>query len=448
VSSQVNQSEKVPLVGDASVGGPTANRAAFLCGLLQQFLCGCAIVLPFLWLQGDALQGSEATWVSLSLATLLIAMGIGFPLQSWIGRTAGLHVAARFGLLSVAAGVSTVTCTAPAWGILCGCLLIGFGLHGDWTPSAEMTRRALLPTQLWRGMRIHGAMFFVGALLVIIIHQWGNTAGLMTVSCVVVLACVVNAALLRPARSVVAPVLPDGGSKQSCNTEVPETTSPLADSSEQKPEDCEAEECCGGGCEWTPMSVALGACLAFVAIYALGLVVTGTVTQGHGTQAMMGAVVGFALFQAVVPTAGYAVLLVPCCLLGMIAFGIAPWTGLDWQGLLLSVQGGFAAAIYCGCSGLTGESFTDSCQGNSRTTVLMIGSMAAAAVGLVQGVLITFLSPDVGSLVTSACCLLAILFLRRIPSLMVSQRRQEECSAEEAEEMLAETFGAAEGSLE
>lgn len=443
MSSQVNQTEKVPVVGDASVGVPTANRAAFLCGLLQQFLCGCAIVLPFLWL-----RGGEQTWVALSLAALLIAMGIGFPLQSWIGRTAGLHVAARFGLLSVAVGVSTTTFAANPWVLLCGCLLIGFGLSGEWTPSAEMTRRALSSTQLWRGMRIHGAMFFVGALLVIMIHQWGNTAGLMTVSCVVALACMVNATLLRPVRSVVAPVLPDGGSKLSCDSEVPETTSPLADCSEQQPDDCDAEECCGGGCEWTPMSVALGACLAFVAIYALGLVVTGTVTQGHGTQAMMGAVVGFALFQAVVPTAGYAVLLVPCCLLGMIAFGIAPWTGLDWQGLLLSVQGGFAAAIYCGCSGLTGESFTDSCQGNSRTTVLMIGSMAAAAVGLVQGVLITFLSPDVGSLVKSACCLLAILFLRRIPSLMVSQRRQEECSAEEAEEMLAETFGAAEGSLE
>lgn len=99
MSSQVGQSDELSVVGDASVVVPTANRAAFLYGLLQHFLCGCAFVLPFLWLQGGALQGSESTWVALSLATLLIAVGIGFPLQSWIGRTAGLHVAARFGLV-------------------------------------------------------------------------------------------------------------------------------------------------------------------------------------------------------------------------------------------------------------------------------------------------------------------------------------------------------------
>jgi hypothetical protein len=94
VSSQVGQSDELSVVGDASVVVPTANRAAFLYGLLQHFLCGCAFVLPFL-----RLQGGEPTWVALSLPALLIAVGIGFPLQSWIGRTAGLHVAARFGLV-------------------------------------------------------------------------------------------------------------------------------------------------------------------------------------------------------------------------------------------------------------------------------------------------------------------------------------------------------------
>jgi hypothetical protein len=74
--------------------------------------------------------------------------------------------------------------------------------------------------------------------------------------------------------------------------------------------------------------------------------------------------------------------------------------------------------------------------------------MAAAAVGLIHGVVETSLSATTASLMNGAICLVAILFLRRIPSLLVSQRRQDEVSSEEARELVAETFGAAGGSLE
>ena len=447
VSRQIGQSGELSSVGELSVAVHATDRAAAL-GFLRQVLSGYAMFLPFVLLSSGRLQNAEATWIAMSSALLLIGVGAGFPLHSWMRRVVGLRAATRLGLVSTAIGVMTATDAATPWGILLSCLLIGLGLFGEWTPSAELTRRSLSSTQLWQGMRIHSAMYFVGALLVVMTARLETTGGLVTAGYVVALMCLANAVLLRRDPPAEASHSHVSSLEATAASEAQTSQTSPADSRDGQPDDCDAEECCGGDCEWTPMPVLLGACLTFVGMYTIGVILAGAVAQSSGSVAVIGGLVGVVMFQAVVPTTGYAVLLVPCCLLGTVVFGLAPWIGATGQGLLLSIQGGVAAAIYCGCSGLAGESFADSCQGNSRTVVLMIGSMAAAAVGLIHGVVETSLSATTASLMNGAICLVAILFLRRIPSLLVSQRRQDEVSSEEARELVAETFGAAGGSLE
>ena len=78
----------------------------------------------------------------------------------------------------------------------------------------------------------------------------------------------------------------------------------------------------------------------------------------------------------------------------------------------------------------------------------MVGSMAAAAVGLVTGIVGTIGSAIAASVINACICFLAILWLRKIPSMLVSQRREDEVSHEEADRILSESFGATGGSAE
>ncbi|MCH2202957.1 MAG: hypothetical protein MK102_13370 [Fuerstiella sp.] len=441
----------------------TTDHVAVACGLLHQTVCGYAVFLPFIRLSSN--EGNTAVvpmHSALLSACLLIAAGASFPLHSKFCRTLGLHTTTRISLMTTAAGIIVITVSPVPWIMFTGCLLTGFGSFGEWTPSAEMTRRSLSSTHLWRGMRIHSALFYIGALFAILtaasetISVFGMSA-IMTLTCGALITCV------RPARTLAitdSPSIPDHeidaicspGSATSHEERQHALASPPITTTDMSTTDvCESEDCCSVRPEWTPTPVWLGTCIACVGVYTvfafLPDLVSG-VTWPFALLVTAGGLFGTFIFQAVVPATGYAVLLVPVCIAGILSYGIEPWVPVGLMGPLLICQGAVAAAIWCGCSGLVGESFVDSCQYNSRTIVLMMGCMAAACVGLMIGAGETIIPAVFASSINGLVCLITILLLRKIPSLVLSQRREDEISPRDAERMLSESFGTVGGPAE
>jgi hypothetical protein len=456
-------SEQTQPVQDSSTALQSTDRAGASYGLLHQLCCGYAVFLPFVLLSVSAVPSAVIPiYAALMSAGVLIAFGAGYPLHAWISRKSGLHVATRISLLSTATGTMVATIGSLPWITLCGCFLIGFGLFGEWTPSAAVTRGSLSSTQLWRGMRLHSALLFVGALLAVTVVQADAGVVFLSMSVVIAFICVVVAMFVQPIQDgrfqpdeTDASGQTDSSRSDPVDTESraaaePSSSQPPLDCGGGEPESCEAEICCGGGRPWTPMPGWLGGCMAFAGLYAVGAVLTGlisSVNQWSAVLVLTGGLLGTVLFQAVIPTTGYAVLLVPVCIAGAVVFGISPWLPAGWSNVVLTGKGVIAAAIWSGCSGLVGESFADSIQRNRRTAVLAVGSLAAAAVALVTGMLAMVLSPTVGTVIQALVCVMTILWLRNIPSVLVSQRREDEMSSEEAEQVLSESMGVAGGPL-
>jgi hypothetical protein len=281
-------------------------------------------------------------------------------------------------------------------------------------------------------MRLHSALLFVGALLAVTVVQADAGVVFLSMSVVIAFICVVVAMFVQPIQDgrfqpdeTDASGQTDSSRSDPVDTESraaaePSSSQPPLDCSGGEPESCEAEICCGGGRPWTPMPGWLGGCMAFAGLYAVGAVLTGlisSVNQWSAVLVLTGGLLGTVLFQAVIPTTGYAVLLVPVCIAGAVVFGISPWLPAGWSNVVLTGKGVIAAAIWSGCSGLVGESFADSIQRN-RSTVIQ-----------------------------ALVCVMTILWLRNIPSVLVSQRREDEMSSEEAEQVLSESMGVAGGPL-
>ncbi len=441
----------------------TTDYAAAACGLLHQLCCGYAVFLPFARLKLNAADVSLVPlWTAMLSAALLIGVGAGLPLHSRFSRVRGIHVSARIGMVITAGGIILVTVGAMPWGTLAGCLLVGLGLFGEWTPSAEFSRRSLSSTHLWRGMRIHSVVLFVGALLAIVVVGAGVTVS-FAASAVIALTCCGVAAVLGPTRECAAPtgsadvthqtafLLPTAAVGDSQEGVKYSGSRPPLNSGEGVSDGSIPEECCGDRPVWTPMPVWLGACIAFVGMYAFGAIfpaLMNSVWQFPVILVVSGCLLGTVVFQAVVPLTGYAVLLLSACLAGIVVFGVSPWLPSSWSGLILPGRGAVAAAIWCGCSGLVGESFVDSWQHSSRTVVLMIGSLAAAATALVAGITATVVSPNAVPCFGAGIWFVAIFWLRKIPSPLISRRPEDELSVEQANRMLSESLGVAEGSAE
>lgn len=447
---------------DSHPDAVTTDRSLAVRGLLHQFVCGIAVFLPFarIVVSEQTSAGIDASTRPMLLAVvcaaLLIGLGSGFPLQSWMRRTYGPQPAIRAGLAGTLLGSLLCAFGPVPWSLPVGSLLTGLGLFGEWTVSAELTRRSFSSSRKWRGMQLHSLAFFAGGLVITVAADAGNTA-------IPAAAAIIGGVLCL--RLLWMPLQSDGDSERLSRAGRPSDLSPLPDSmhsagvpaeppalanasSVDSDDTCEAEDCCGGGCEWTPMPVRPGCCLAFMGLYAVAGMLPLLIAAGEGPAAslvIIGSLLGTLLFQGVFPSTGYAVLLAPGCVLGALAFGLSPWLGSGWPGTWLILQGAIAAAIYGGCSGLVGESFSDSCQGNSRTVVLMIGGMAAAAAALATGLAASLISPTVAMVINGGICLSGIVWLRQIPSPMVSQRREDELSQQEADELMAESVSVAGG---
>jgi hypothetical protein len=128
-----------------------------------------------------------------------------------------------------------------------------------------------------------------------------------------------------------------------------------------------------------------------------------------------------------------------CSVLGLLGSGLTGVVGIQWSGVLAAFPASLLAATCCGSSGLIGESFTDARFGNGRSFVLMLGSLTAGAITAL---------PVVSGQVASETALAwgpvivwlgTVLLVRKIPTPVLSQRRQDEISQAEADQILATT---------
>jgi|GEM_PF-2234874 len=433
----------------AAPGQPAGTPVAAVIGTCLHFVSGVVIWQPFVQLAPGRLP---AGWVSLMAAALLIGVGVGYLLQYQFLKRWRRVGAIRLSVMCLAVAVIVAMASTSHWNLLLSCVPAGMGLFGEWTATAGMTRRSLTSTQLWRGMRVYSASWFVGAVAAAIV---GNTVfsgewlvivlnGICAAFCVIVALVVPRQLVDELYKTIdedagIAPTLTEADGNQATNehstqadTEVPTQV--------QSVDECAADECCGGGCEWRPTELWLGICLATIGMLSAGLLLPSLVTHADttGVVTLVGALLGIVVFQAVVPGTGYAVLLLSCCVLGLLVCGTAGAFGVHWSGLLTTLPAALLSATFCGCSGLIGESFTDAHFQKGRSFVLLLGSLVAAAIAALTAVAV---SDSLGRMLNwglAGIWLTTIFLLRQIPGPVLSQRRQEEISQAEANQILAE----------
>ncbi len=425
----------------APVGQPAGSPIAAVWGVCLQFVSGVAIFQPFIRLETAAVPPG---WVSLMGAALLIGAGMGYLLHFQLLRKWRRGGAIRASAACLSATLILAMLNTDRWNLLLMCVLAGMGLFGEWTAAAGMTRRSLTSTQLWPGMRIYSAAWFAGGIAAALASNLMTADptlnigvnGLCVVFCAVVAFTVprqIVDELYRPAS--------DGQKVDQLAEDRSLQTTREGSTRTETADTCDADECCGGGCEWRPTPLWLGICLATIGMLAAGFLLPVLIVQTETLSAavLAGALFGTIVFQAVVPGTGYAVLLLSCCVLGMAGFSASLVFDIQWQGIAIAVPATLLAATYCGCSGLIGESFIDARFQNGRSFVLMLGSLAAAVIAT----LIAGSGPGAFDYALDwgppGIWLAAIILVRKIPNPVLSQRRQEAISQAEANQILAET---------
>jgi MFS family permease len=144
--------------------------------------------------------------------------------------------------------------------------------------------------------------------------------------------------------------------------------------------------------------------------------------------AVVGLLVGHALFQKVAPDTGYALLLVLFLLLAIPAatlLRLLPDQPQLFAWLVLPVCV-LLGGIYCGCDGFTGESFTDTGRCSKRTRVLAGALALAAGLLAVQSILFSRTQSQWAVMAFQACVLsMGILVIRELRNPMISARSED-----------------------
>ena len=406
-----------------------ALSTSLLVAFSAQTCSGVVIFLPFLLLasiQGEASNSFAPVCAGLMSAGLALGLGVGYGVQTAFQRKRSLRVpVVTSTLLQAVSLLLMMLADQPGPLLVAVATIAGCGLMGEWTVAAEAARLTLPSTRLWSTLRLYSLTFYIGGLLSALLVVFngpslGIVAGLL-------LCCVRFGMALR---------LPQQARAELCPSFAPP---PSAVPSQDSDDPCDADECCGGGCEWMPTPLWLGVCLAAIGIYAIaGLLPALMYAEGSSPlMLILAAAFGTLLFQSVVPNTGYAVLVLSCLLCGGFIFGFALLSPSAVSGVLSLLSAAVAAAVYSGCSGLTGESFSGSRGTDGRGFVLTMGAFIASILLLLStagGVMLDWLEPVIPIVV----CVAGIFLLRQIPSPLLSQRRQVEASGEEADRMLAE----------
>lgn len=427
----------------------TGSLFAAVSGICLQLVSGVAVFQPFMRIQ-EAIHAEG--WACLMSAALLTGCGIGYLLQFQFLRRWGRVGAIRFSVSCLAGSLVAGMLSSGRWGLLAASAPAGLGLFGEWTAAAGMTRRSFTSTQLWRGMRIHSVAWFVGGLgAALAIHLLAERTGpaiwlnVLCIAACVAVAVTVSQQVSHEGSECALGKTDSSGDECDAQSHEAQFVNRTGDTGQpvESSDECAADECCGGGCEWRPTPLWLGVGLAVIGMLVAGSLLPGLLagTGGASSSAFFVATLcGLVVFQSVVPSTGYAVLLLSCCLLGLTGSGLAAVWNLQWTGVLATVPAALLAATYRGCSGLIGESFADAKFQNGRSFVLMSGALGAGAITAViaaAGPSAVTTALDWGP---PAVWLATILLVRNIPHPVLSQRREDEMSQMEADQILAETI--------
>ncbi len=424
-----------------------AADVALTVALPASLLAGMAVFFPFAVFAGSwasqpvsVADSLRQAWLHLLCAVLLLGTGCGFALQKILRFRVPVARRAAVAALLSAAGLLLTALTTSRPVLLLAAFFAGMALWGDWAPSADLLRRSVPPIRLWSVLRWHGLLVYGGAAFIVLTTDaiGPGPAGLLTVLGSVPL-------LVHLFR------VPEAGTPDRPEPAEPENPpksdgNPTGDSCDEE-DSCDEDDCCGGGCRWIPTPVRLGIGLMSIGWYVLaGVLPVLAASDGPAVFLLVvgAAAFGSAAFRSVVPDTGYAVLLLPCLLIGLLLFGLAgpdgAGPGLPWLPAVLSMTcaAAVSAALGTGFSGLAGESFSDSGGPTGRSFVLMTAAFAAAGLVILELVVAASgrLSVD---LFRAGVCLIGLFLLRRIPSPMLSSRGEEECPSADTERILSDT---------
>ena len=184
------------------------NQYTVAWGLIHHLCCGFAVLIPFVRIAAEGRFSGAIpaamfpAYFGMIMTSLLIGSGMSFPMHFRISRVLGSINAVRVGLCFTATGILFSAFGPVPWGLLAGGMLAGLGSFGEWTPSAELTRRALSSSQLRTGMRLHSWTLLAGGLLAVVLAGTGFRPDLVWSSICAVTLCALTAACIRsqPAR--------------------------------------------------------------------------------------------------------------------------------------------------------------------------------------------------------------------------------------------------------
>lgn len=366
-------------------------------------------------------DNTDVLWGMLTTASLVCGTAVGTAADRYISVSAGLRAAMLFscGCIAFGAGVLWLN---PAENvlILCVALIVGLGIHGDWSSLSEAARLSVPSAKRWLRMRWFYSAFPLGIL-----------AGCLTGNSVFMISAVGLAAAGLAVGVLTLPFesLPSAVSGDVPLRDTSAETEPVTDS-----EECDATECCGGAAkDFVPTSFFHGILIAAAGHCALwtSVIPVLALSHGHVVNAALisaGLVTGHLLVFSAAPRAGYIVLVLPFLVLSIpaviVAGSVHSNSGLFVVSAFLS--GFLPGGVVCGMSAISGELFQNCPTDPKRTRVISTSLFGTTVVLLLFAIVAYQISLSASVAMSAIVYTVGICVIRAVPGPVISTLGKEE----------------------